>query len=782
MKKKVHYFKLLLLLFGIIPCAHSQWQNGLWTEKQAYNWPFAQGLKLDFNTTPPTVGTSAVGDQHNAVGQSLSNGAISDQNGNLLIYNGPENVWPFHMFNGNNTIMPNGSSLASNPLQSQTGIIIPRPQHPNIYYVFTQSFSDNNSSFASESGLYYSVVDMSLDGGLGDVTVKNDTLSQLAGDFQTAVHHANQKDVWLIANRGGANSSPSYTVDENGELVPIPGGAVNTNQYMAFLITEDGIETEPVISSVGDTISVNRGQMKASPNGTKIAVANVGYPNRTSQVFDFNTSTGELTNPINLSSVLGFLGVLGIEFSPNSRFLYVAEAGLGADFSKISQFDLEAGDESDILASQIILYQELAPFTAGMQIGPDGKIYVISQQFVISQQAVHSTGVSTINYPNNKGEAADFELFSTITPFEDAENPDNNVIAGPSFPGFIQSFFESGILHERDGECPNEAITFSTIRIPGIETIAWDYGDGQTGTGLTSSHSYAQGGSYMVTATITSNGAQQTATTEIIVLPAPIAVVPDAEALSKCADGSGNATFDLAGLDAAILDGQSPDQYTVAYYLSPEDIEAGTAIGTPDEFVTSGQLLYAVVTNNTVPGCPATIQFDVVVLAQPSFPGISTFQGCSPFNLVSIVGAPGADTTYSFHASEQEALDDTGALATPTAYIVTGNAGSIYIRATGATGCVQVGELLLEAGNCMIPRGISPNGDGDNDSFDLSGFGVRKLSIFNRYGTKVYSRMDYTNQWSGQSDNGHELPTGTYFYVVEAGQDGNKTGWVYINR
>ena len=42
--------------------------------------------------------------------------------------------------------------------------------------------------------------------------------------------------------------------------------------------------------------------------------------------------------------------------------------------------------------------------------------------------------------------------------------------------------------------------------------------------------------------------------------------------------------------------------------------------------------------------------------------------------------------------------------------------------------------------------------------------------------------MDYTNQWSGQSDNGHELPTGTYFYVVEAGQDGNKTGWVYINR
>jgi gliding motility-associated-like protein len=83
---------------------------------------------------------------------------------------------------------------------------------------------------------------------------------------------------------------------------------------------------------------------------------------------------------------------------------------------------------------------------------------------------------------------------------------------------------------------------------------------------------------------------------------------------------------------------------------------------------------------------------------------------------------------------------------------------------------------------CLIPKGISPNGDELNDTFDLSGFNVSSISIFNRYGTEVFNYGTYTNQWHGQTNDGNELPTGTYFYAIKIDKGESKTGWVYINR
>jgi gliding motility-associated-like protein len=59
---------------------------------------------------------------------------------------------------------------------------------------------------------------------------------------------------------------------------------------------------------------------------------------------------------------------------------------------------------------------------------------------------------------------------------------------------------------------------------------------------------------------------------------------------------------------------------------------------------------------------------------------------------------------------------------------------------------------------------------------------VKKLSIYNRYGSKVYSFREYTNQWHGQTDGGAELPDGTYYYVIERGSGTTLTGWIYINK
>ncbi|ALM50632.1 hypothetical protein AMR72_18145 [Flavobacterium psychrophilum] len=83
---------------------------------------------------------------------------------------------------------------------------------------------------------------------------------------------------------------------------------------------------------------------------------------------------------------------------------------------------------------------------------------------------------------------------------------------------------------------------------------------------------------------------------------------------------------------------------------------------------------------------------------------------------------------------------------------------------------------------CEVQRGISPNGDGKNDNLDLRGMNVDKITIFNRYGTKVYEQRNYTNQWGGQSNSGSDLTTGTYFYILELNNAESKTGWIYINR
>ena len=99
-------------------------------------------------------------------------------------------------------------------------------------------------------------------------------------------------------------------------------------------------------------------------------------------------------------------------------------------------------------------------------------------------------------------------------------------------------------------------------------------------------------------------------------------------------------------------------------------------------------------------------------------------------------------------------------------------------------GCTSTKSYVITVNECsLIPRGVSPNNDGDNDTFDLTGLGVRELSIFNRYGSEVYSfNGNYTNQWNGNDKNGSHLPDGTYFYSITF-QDGKSvTGWVYVIR
>lgn len=117
-----------------------------------------------------------------------------------------------------------------------------------------------------------------------------------------------------------------------------------------------------------------------------------------------------------------------------------------------------------------------------------------------------------------------------------------------------------------------------------------------------------------------------------------------------------------------------------------------------------------------------------------------------------------------------------------------------YTAVASDGGCMSedsVDVTLYDIGNCVISQGLSPNGDGFNDALDLEFLsdrsGIDQLQIFNRLGTQVYEKINYINEWVGTTTDGEELPTGTYFYVInftnEDPQYGMQaTGWIYLNK
>lgn len=123
---------------------------------------------------------------------------------------------------------------------------------------------------------------------------------------------------------------------------------------------------------------------------------------------------------------------------------------------------------------------------------------------------------------------------------------------------------------------------------------------------------------------------------------------------------------------------------------------------------------------------------------------------------------------------------------TPSSVNTSVSGPSNYVFTPTTSNCAQTTTVALTVNGCAIQKGISPKGtgagDGLNDNFDLVGFNVSKLEIFNRHGLKVYSKSNYQDEWYGQTDKGEELPDGTYYYVIYFSDSETKTGWIYINR
>ncbi|MEY3416745.1 MAG: hypothetical protein RL060_856 [Bacteroidota bacterium] len=116
---------------------------------------------------------------------------------------------------------------------------------------------------------------------------------------------------------------------------------------------------------------------------------------------------------------------------------------------------------------------------------------------------------------------------------------------------------------------------------------------------------------------------------------------------------------------------------------------------------------------------------------------------------------------------------------------------NLIVKASNEVGSETTSFIITVVGPAIIPQGFSPNGDGENDVFQLVGLenGPYKLSIFNRWGNIVFEKENYQNDWGGETNKSYALveadgllADATYYYIIESVNDKTKVGYVYINR
>ncbi len=108
------------------------------------------------------------------------------------------------------------------------------------------------------------------------------------------------------------------------------------------------------------------------------------------------------------------------------------------------------------------------------------------------------------------------------------------------------------------------------------------------------------------------------------------------------------------------------------------------------------------------------------------------------------------------------------------------------------TECIQQEITIEVGGDVIIFNAVSPNGDGENDFFIIQYINIlpatqsNKVTIYNRWGDVVFETSNYNNTdkiFKGISNNGKELPSGTYYYKIEfTGGRKTKTGYLSLKR
>jgi hypothetical protein len=271
--KKIYIW---LILSSFSTMASAQKHDAYWLF--GYEWNGSKSTIFNFNVSPMQKDSILrnMGMNRNCV-------SMSDSMGNLLFYT---NSIVIH--NNQHLQIENGDSLNPGPIADlfkpygypMTGgsIAIPHPNQANKYYLFHQSTINSSASLNFAEHLYYTLIDMNANGGLGRVILKNQILASdsLGGGQLQAVKHGNNRDWWLVQTMG------------------------NCNGYYVFLVAGDSIvlHSQQYIGEPTRVVGFEVwGQAVFSPDGTKYARYD-GWNDL--EIFDFDRCTGYFSYPIHI--------------------------------------------------------------------------------------------------------------------------------------------------------------------------------------------------------------------------------------------------------------------------------------------------------------------------------------------------------------------------------------------------------------------------------------------------------------------------------------------------
>ncbi|NQY07407.1 MAG: gliding motility-associated C-terminal domain-containing protein [Flavobacteriaceae bacterium] len=538
-----------------------------YSQGEANIWYFGNRAGLDFNSGIPV----ALTDGELVTGEGCA--TISNASGQLLFYTDGITVW-----DRNHTIMPNGTGLTGHPSSTQSGIIVPKPGDPNIYYVFTTDIRNG------PGGLRYTEIDLTLNGGNGDVTgIKNVLLNFPNTEKVTAVRHCNAIDYWVISH------------------------GLDNNSFLAYEVTDLGVNTTPVISNVGTVHDEPYGCLKASPDGERIAIAKTTINgNGFAELLDFDTQTGIVSNPIHLDVFTNdFGGAYGIEFSPNGELLYISDLNVLSTPSRIHQFDITLNTQIDIINSDSIIHQQNEQLGT-LQLGPDQRIYIAES---------NSPELDLIENPNTIGLGATYN--------------DNAISLGTAnsffgLPTFIQSTFNTPDTIITADTCIGNATSFALDSTNNISSYFWDFGDGNTSDSVTPTHVYGDTGTYTVTLLTTDNSCfgSQSYSEEITVHESP-AINPLEDVVLCNVIGS---VIDLSQFNSSAYNTSAFPNYTVTYHASASDAENNiNPLAINYTLISNPQTIYVRLENNAFSSCYDSTEFEVTAYEHCIIP-----QGISP--------------------------------------------------------------------------------------------------------------------------------------------------------
>ncbi len=429
-------------------------------------WYFGRNAGLDFNTPEPKVlldgqirdGVTDIDDgsgRKRLYGEGMA--SFSDSLGHIRLYTNGQTVW-----NAEHNVMPNGTGLLGHTSSTESAIIVPWPGDPDRYFVFVidAEFGDN--------GLSYSVVDMKLDGGRGDIVEgqKNIMLESLAhnGTYVcekvTAIKHANGHDFWLLTRTAPGNNVVRYLVDHDGINI-----ASRTEFPVSALDIREQGQWNPITGDIEEgfdpTLSI--GYMRVAPNGRLIACANGGasltadidgeekYVN-VLEIFKFDPRDGSVETYVTHLDTVAFL--YGVEFSSDVSKLYYSSR------RKIFQLDLMSDDPVEISKSATFIgeYPQQGKvdtlLLGALQLAINGKIYV-------AQDGYPYLGV--IENPREKGAACNYVIDGTYL---------EGNISRVGLPNFIPTYLLPPDF-EIAGNCTNSRTTFTCTDDRNIESYLW---------------------------------------------------------------------------------------------------------------------------------------------------------------------------------------------------------------------------------------------------------------------------------------------------------------------